>query len=765
MNAPPGSRLKHVLEALGLWLASALVFLSLVARERSGAAGFWLGNHLADLFGACAVALPILLATAGVWVFRAEAIREHAAALGGLALFTGGVATLLGDLPDLWGERLAGGVGVWCATTATDLVGLPGLLLTSACAIAAGGWLGRHEPVVHATFGACRWTGAALWRATAAAARGVKGWIAGQRLTRRTVQATSSGVLVTMAPPVRPVPPPPAVADDRVPEPSFADVVRELADDEASADATADAAGASTPSAADGEDPATPARPKRRRKAATRWTLPSQSLLSADTNVASVAALQGFIQEQIRILDATLAAFKVEGKIVSVTPGARVILFEWAPAPGVKANRLESLQDDLTLALKAERVRVVVPLPGKGTVGIEIPHPAPAGVTLGGIMAAHAIPQTGSSPNPSASAGRDAGDLALYLGRALTGEPMVSDLAQMPHLLIAGTTGSGKSVCIHTALLSLMMTRSPDELRLVLIDPKRVELIAYREAPHLLSEVITDSKMAVMRLRWLGLVMESRYELLARHGCRDLHVFNRMVAEEGLPEESNNEAAVLSPSGLPWIVVAIDELADLMVARAREVEDALQRLAQMARGVGIHLIVATQRPSVDVLTGVIKANLPSRISFQVATRVDSRTILDSGGAEQLLGRGDMLYAPAGLPAAIRGQGAFVSPAEVKAVLGHWTAQGDPDFVAVADVEGPGGDRGEEAGGDDPLYAEAVELVIKSGEASVSQLQRRLGIGFARAGRLIDLMERRGVVGPKQGSKTREILARRPGDDE
>jgi len=730
--SPSGSRLRHKLAALATWLVAALVLVALVARDSSGDVGLWAGTHLQDLFGGCAAGIPVLLAAAGVWVFRGETVREHAAGLGGFALLFAGAELALGAIPPPWDVRLAGGLGSWLARSARELIGVPGILLTSACAIVGGVWLGRHEPVAQGGFALLVRTAKGVLAAAAWAGRAVRAAIAGQRLTRRTVAATSSPVMMPPVPqeypPVAPLaeePPPPV-------SPVFSGPPGEI--DPAVEEALA------------GEEPPRP--PRRKRRAATRWSLPPLSLLDAKTGAADAAALQGFIEEQIRILDATLAAFKVEGKIVSVTPGARVILFEWAPAPGVKANRLESLQDDLTLALKAERVRVVVPLPGKGTVGIEIPHPAPAGVTVGGLMAA----------------GAPAGDLMLFLGRALTGEPIVADLAEMPHLLVAGTTGSGKSVCIHTSLISLMMTRSPDELRLVLIDPKRVELISYRDAPHLVSEVITDAKTAVARLRWLGGVMEARYELLARYGCRDLHIFNRMVSEEGLPEGEGSEAAILSPAGLPWIVVAIDELADLMVARAREVEDALQRLAQMARGVGIHLIVATQRPSVDVLTGVIKANLPSRISFQVATRVDSRTILDSGGAEQLLGRGDMLYAPAGLPAPVRGQGAFVSIAEVRGVLGHWTAQGAPELVPV-DAGGPGGGRGEEAGGDDPLYEEAVDLVVKSGEASVSQLQRRLGIGFARAGRLIDLMERRGVVGPKQGSKTREILLRRSGEGE
>jgi S-DNA-T family DNA segregation ATPase FtsK/SpoIIIE len=493
-----------------------------------------------------------------------------------------------------------------------------------------------------------------------------------------------------------------------------------------------------------------PRAPRPRRpagKAASRWTLPPGTLLASDAPLVKIDAVQAFVNEQAKLIDQKLLEFGITGKVVSVTSGPSVILFEWLPAAGVKVSRLETMRDDLKLALKAERIRMVVPIPGKGTVGIEIPHPSPAGVTLGALLAGH--------PSPA-----KAGDLPMFLGRVLTGETLVADLAQMPHLLIAGTTGSGKSVCIHTLLVSLLMTRSPDELRLLLVDPKRVEMIAYRELPHLLAEVITDPRIAVLKLRWMVSIMEARYKLLAHHACRDLHAFNRRVKEEGLePDPSLEQGAVTSRAGLPWIVVAIDELADLMVAKARDVEDALQRLAQMARGVGIHLVVATQRPSVDVLTGVIKANLPSRLSFRVATGIDSRTILDATGAEQLLGKGDLLFSPTGAPEPTRAQGAYLAPAEIARVIEHWTTQGPPEYAfedSSAAMQEAGGGNGD--GEDDPLYEEAVGVVVRGGEASVSMLQRKLSIGFARAGRLIDLMERRGVVGPKQGSKAREILS-------
>lgn len=734
------SGLRHPLAAILAWLGAALVLLALVARDATGTAGFLVGTQLLDLFGACAVGVPATLALWGAWRWRGEPASAHVVALGGLSLLVPGAALLLGRLSSPAGRQWGGAMGRWLADTATVFLGFPGLLLVGGALAGTGGWLLAREPMVAVGVSACGRGATAAVRWCAAVARDLSRWLARQRLTSRVARAGGSSPVI-----VTPAPVPPRTADpaterwERPPAPST--IVPGEPDDSTIAAAVDEAA-----------SPARAPRPRAPRKPAgpaQRWVLPPMSILPPPGAGLDAGSLESHIRDQTRQIDATLAAFRVEGRVVSVTPGARVILFEWQPAPGVKASRLEQLEDDLALALKAERVRVVVPLPGKGTVGIEVPHPAPAGVTLGGLMATKPDPVT-------------AGDLPLFLGKSITGESLVADLAQMPHLLIAGTTGSGKSVCIHSILLSLLMTRTPDRLRLLLIDPKRVELIAYRAAPHLLSPIITDSKQAVGKLKWMVAVMEARYDLLARHGCRDLHVFNRLVEEEH-PEIGPEEGAraVTSPAGLPWIVVAIDELADLMVTRAGEVEDALQRIAQMARGVGIHLVVATQRPSVDVLTGVIKSNLPSRIAFSVRSAIDSRTILDASGAEQLIGKGDMLYAPAGLPSPVRAQGAFVASREVAGIMTHWRDQGEPEFVAPEEVPGGGGDGGrDDENADDALYEEAVATVVRGGEASVSMLQRRLGIGFARAGRLIDLMERRGVVGPKQGSKPREILARR-----
>ncbi len=728
-------RLGRRLSAVLIWLAAALAVLFLVARQAAGAAGYWIGSQLADLLGLTAAAVPVSLALWGGWRWRGE--PAHTAALTGLVLLITGVSALLGHVTAGAPSGLGGALGRELASTATVFLGVPGLLLVAGALSAAGGWLLSREPLVAVAAVATGRGAVAVAGLGAASLRGIGGWIARQRLTSRVARSGGSSPVIVSAPAFQP-PREPLPARP----PAASTIVRGEPDDSAIAAAV--------------DEAASPARAPRARAprvaagAPQRWVLPPATLLPLPGAGLDAGSLESHIREQTRLIDQTLAAFKVEGKVVSVTPGARVILFEWQPAPGVKASRLEQLEDDLALALKAERVRVVVPLPGKGTVGIEVPHPAPAGVTLGGLMASRPDPVT-------------AGDLPLFLGKSITGESLVADLAQMPHLLIAGTTGSGKSVCIHTILLSLLMTRTPDRLRLLLIDPKRVEMIAYRGAPHLVSAIVTDSKVAVGRLKWAVAVMEARYDLLARHGCRDLHVFNRLVEEEHPeigPEESAR--AVTSPAGLPWIVVAVDELADLMVKGAREVEDALQRIAQMARGVGIHLVVATQRPSVDVLTGVIKSNLPSRIAFSVRSAIDSRTILDASGAEQLIGKGDMLYAPAGLPAPVRAQGAFVASREVAGVMDHWRAQGEPVFIAPETTDGGGGREGGRDGDetDDPLYEEAVATVVRGGEASVSMLQRRLGIGFSRAGRLIDLMERRGVVGPKQGSKPREILARR-----
>jgi S-DNA-T family DNA segregation ATPase FtsK/SpoIIIE len=747
MSFDPG--VKRKLGGVGVLCAAALVLVALLFRGYAGFLGGLIGDALENHFGLSSVFIPLVMAFTGAWLLRGEPVAGYWRNLAGYAVIYISVLAVLGAVerhyagnsPDA--SRWSGDLGAWTGMTGVSLIGFPGLILASIFLVAVGAFLVRHDPFFgsawRAVMIAARFTALAYQAASTALGR----LFSRRSLASRTRLVMNAPVTVVTAPSARG---------------SNVTASGQTAVREAPSGVSADEAGTS----ADGEEEQDDAlrggkgvterkSPRRHRRGpgAPRWELPSPDFLAKDSGGADPEMLRGMIDKQVAVIDQTLAEFKVEGRVVGVTPGTRVILYEWQPAPGVKANRIEQLADDLSLRLKAERLRVVLPMPGKGTVGIEIPHPSPGGVTLGSLLA--------TCPDP-----RMAGDLPLFLGRFLTGEPLIADLVQMPHLLVAGTTGSGKSVCIHSILLSLMMTRTPDQLRLLLIDPKRVEMIAYVGSPHLLHDVITDAKRAVAALRWMVQVMEARYRLLAHFGCRDLAAFNKSMADGDvdLGGEETGAGTVLSPTGLPWIMVAVDELADLMVTKPREVEDALQRLAQMARGVGIHLVVATQRPSVDVLTGVIKANMPSRISFQVATQVDSRTILDSGGAEQLLGKGDMLYSPTGSPSPSRAQGAFVAPAEVEKVLDHWREQGETMPVLEAEKTEVPVLTEESGSNDDELYEEAVALVTRTGEASVSMLQRRLAIGFARAGRLVDMMESRGVVGPKQGSKTREILTDR-----
>ncbi|HMI32069.1 MAG TPA: DNA translocase FtsK, partial [Candidatus Limnocylindrales bacterium] len=433
-----------------------------------------------------------------------------------------------------------------------------------------------------------------------------------------------------------------------------------------------------------------------------------------------------------RVLERTLSDFDVEGKVSEVHPGPVITLFEYEPAPGMKVNQILNRQDDLALALKAQRIRIVAPIPGKAAVGIEIPNRVKATVSLREII---------SSP-----AFQDSSDaLPLALGKDVAGVPFATSLERMPHLLIAGATGSGKSVCINTLIMSLLYTRTPAELRFILIDPKMLELTPFNGIPHLRMPVVTDPKKAAQALRFCVKEMERRYQMLARHGARNIEAYNRLGLDPSRTEEPK----------LPYLVVVVDELADLMALLPTEIEEPIQRLAQMARAVGIHLILATQRPSVDVITGMIKANFPSRIAFQVASRTDSRVILDMNGAESLLGHGDCLYLPAGKPEPYRIHGAFVSGEEIERVVEFLKSQGRPvvaddsalEQVRISDLEDA----------DDELYEEAMRIVVLHQQASTSMLQRRLKVGYSRAARLLDLLEERGIVGPSEGAKGREVL--------
>lgn len=436
------------------------------------------------------------------------------------------------------------------------------------------------------------------------------------------------------------------------------------------------------------------------------------------------------IAESIKILEETLESFAVKAKVTQVSKGPAVTRYEVQPAPGVKVSRIVSLADDIALAMAASDVRIEAPIPGKAALGIEVPNKEVSLVHLRELLETKEFIQ---SPSP----------LTVALGKGIAGQVVVADLTQMPHLLIAGATGAGKSVCLNTLIISILFKSGPDMVKFVLIDPKMVELTTYNDIPHLACPVVTDAKKAAATLRWLIREMERRYEALAMVGVRDIARYNSIVK---FNEEKKGR--------LPYIVVVIDELVDLMMVAPVDVEDAICRLAQMARAAGIHLVVATQRPSVDVITGLIKANIPSRISFAVSSQVDSRTILDVAGAEKLLGRGDMLFCPVGSNKPIRLQGAYLSDREVEAVVEYLKKQGVPSMdeipVEVTPYE-------ETFGDDDELLPQAVEILFRAGHASISLLQRRLKIGYARAARLIDIMERRGIVGPFEGSKPRAIL--------
>ncbi|OLC37854.1 MAG: hypothetical protein AUH81_05405 [Candidatus Rokubacteria bacterium 13_1_40CM_4_69_5] len=462
------------------------------------------------------------------------------------------------------------------------------------------------------------------------------------------------------------------------------------------------------------------------RGGAEAFQLPPIGLLRAP-EAADHRMTREELQDNAETLRRKLQDFEVEGRIVQVSPGPVITSYEFEPAPGIKISRVVNLADDLALALKSASVRIVGPIPGRGTVAIEVPNPEPAMVYLREIFA-----------SPDFAEGKRR--LPLALGKDVTGGGVVSDLTAMPHLLVAGATGTGKSVGLNAMICSILYKMTPAEVRFLMIDPKRLELTVYEGIPHLLAPVVTDAKEAAARLRWIVGKMDERYKLLQARQVRSIEGYNKVVG----PEEQ-----------LPYWIVVIDELADLMMASAGEVQMALVRLAQIARAVGIHLIIATQRPSVDVVTGLIKANFPTRIAFQMASKVDSRTVLDANGAEQLLGRGDMIFVPPGANKHMRVHGAWVSDEEVKTICEFLRTQGTAVYEEIVlpteeEAEGAVAER-------DDLYWDAVHLVIGQRQASISFLQRRMRLGYPKAARFIDMMEQDRVIGPGDGAKPREVL--------
>ena len=461
---------------------------------------------------------------------------------------------------------------------------------------------------------------------------------------------------------------------------------------------------------------------------AEAFQLPPVGLLQAPSST-ELKRTREELQENAEILRRKLADFEVDGRIVQVSPGPIITSYEFEPAAGVKVAQVVNLADDLALALKAASVRIVGPIPGRGTVAVEVPNDDWATVYLREIFV-------------SAEFAESKGKLPLALGKDVNGMPVVADLTAMPHLLVAGATGSGKSVGLNAMICSILYKATPADVRFLMVDPKRLELSVYEGIPHLLSPVVTDAKEAAARLRWIVGKMDERYKALQAKQVRNIEGYNKAVP----PEEK-----------LPYWVVVVDELADLMMVSAGEVQTSLVRLAQIARAVGIHLIIATQRPSVDVVTGLIKANFPTRIAFQVASKVDSRTVLDGNGAEQLLGRGDMIYVPPGANKQLRVHGAWVSDDEVKAVCEFLRKQGTAVYEEVVLPTEADAAEGGDAEDRDDLYWDAVHLVIGQRQGSISFLQRRMRLGYPKAARFIDMMEQDRILGPGDGAKPREVL--------
>ena len=460
-----------------------------------------------------------------------------------------------------------------------------------------------------------------------------------------------------------------------------------------------------------------------------QWTLPDPAVLRrlAQGNGESPDAVARVSERLV----STLESFNIPAQVVGTVSGPRVTRYELQLAPGIKVNKVANLKDDLAYALAATDVRVQAPIPGKQAVGVEVPNIQANYVSLGDI---HGLFPQHASP------------MAFWLGKDVTGKAVLADLVRMVHLLIAGTTGSGKSGCLNALITSILLRATPDEVRMIMIDPKKVELSNFNGVPHLLAPVVTNMKQATYVLDNICREMDRRYDVLSRNGCQDIRALNKKLVRAG-------------EDAMPYTMVIIDELADLMMVAPSEVEDSIIRLGQLGRSCGIHLVVATQRPSVDVVTGMIKTNIPSRIAFAVSSQTDSRIILDQGGAESLLGMGDMLFSPMGSSKLLRVQGALVTSSEMKLITEHWRRQAKPDYheELLENPAGPDAEQSQQAAGGDELLGEAIKTVVNTGAASVALLQRRLRVGYARAGRLIDIMEEMGIISGYDGSKARSVL--------
>lgn len=750
-------------------LAIALLVLGLLsglalATDLTGPLGSALGGGLRALFGRGAFLIPVaLVATAGLLLWRRPEDAEAAAPLRvgfGVTLVLIGAAGLLhvlGGTPPLSGpvEGLRDAGGYFGAVVGAPLA-------------AALGTVGAVVVLVAVTiFGLLVAPGVSIREVLAMLRRGLArlGALGGMLLDatglRDGVVAEDEDFEEASAPERRPLPSrrttiesigdTPPEAFDPEPEPLAAEVV-ELDDLDLVEDDDDD-----EPIAARGVDPSDiPVREDAKGQIAIDltqyghgdWSLPPRDLLkrSQAKTLDRTAVEQGG-----QVLQATLKDFGVDANLIGMTVGPTVTRYELELAPGVKVNRVTGLSHDIAYAMASPDVRILAPIPGRSAIGVEVPNKQRQLVTLGDILTS---PEAAQATHP----------LEVGLGRDIAGHSSMLNLAQMPHLLIAGQTGAGKSSCINSLITSILMRCTPDQVRMILVDPKRVELGQYNGLPHLLTEVVTSPKKAANALEWAVREMEMRYDLLAEVGVRDITGYNaKYDAGELATAENPDPMGGRSYERIPYIVIVIDELNDLMMVAARDVEASICRIAQMARAVGIHLVIATQRPSVNVITGVIKANVPSRLAFSVSTLADSRVILDQSGAEKLIGHGDMLLMSASSSRAQRIQGSWVDEECVRKAVAHWKHQvQEPQYIdGLQGTESSSGSGGGRAGSgdddDDDLLVEAMELVVRSGLGSTSMLQRKLRVGFARAGRLMDLLEQKGIVGPSEGSKARSVL--------
>jgi S-DNA-T family DNA segregation ATPase FtsK/SpoIIIE len=678
-------------ELIGLALLALGVFLAAVlwAGWNGGYVGGWISNGLDTLFGSAAYGLPAPLAIVGsLMVARSDLVDVRPFRTGMVVICLGLMLTLGEANGGYLGTALGGGLGLALGRTGVVIVGVLALLAGAllVTGASAGAIIRRSGSVVH-------------------------------HAARRSFQRAAPPLRVIEGdralPPAKPQAPPldvvnefPDLVSDGEPPPLLVQPPPEEPDQESLFDITAEPA--------------------------ADYRLPDRDLLRKSARGAGPNG-----EHTARVAEAlvqTLANFGVDANVIGQISGPRVTRYELQLAPGTKVSKVAALKDDLSYALATTEIRILAPIPGKQAVGVELPNTSPNLVTLGDVF--EDLPQS-SSP------------LSVWLGKDISGQAVWTDLARMPHILIAGTTGSGKSGCINTILTSVLLRSSPDDVRMILIDPKRIELGYYESIPHLLTPVVSSPKEAAAVLRNVVAEMERRYEQLSRVRARSLPEANRAFRSRGEQQ-------------LPYLLVVIDELADLMMISPQEVEDCVIRLAQKSRAVGIHLVLATQRPSVDVITGMIKANVPSRIAFAVSSQTDSRVILDSAGAESLLGQGDMLFKPLGTSRLQRLQGAFVTEEEIALIVEQTRGQREQDLdeslleapEAVADDAEVDGEFDPD---EDPLLDKAIEIVVQTQTASVSLIQRRLRVGYTRAGRLIDMLERRGIISGYEGSKPRRVL--------